>query len=97
MADLWFFYVRGENDMADQTTGTVRLSFGSGHDYWSIAESGDWTRDHQAGRAAGAELIRTIMLERAPYLMGYVMRDMLAHARWGAIEIGFADALGEDV
>ena len=71
------------------------LSFATGDDYWTISDTGEWAADNDAGRAAAAELMRVMHFQDAPFLLGHVMKAMVAKGRWSGVETGFAQAIAE--
>ena len=78
-------------------TKYAALSFASGADLWAIEATGDYAADNAAGRAAAAELTRVMFFSDAPFLLGHVVKAMIAKGRFGGVEIGFCHAVAERV
>lgn len=70
-------------------------SFTDGRDYWPLPETGNWSDDCAAGRAAGADLLRVMAANELPPLLGIVMRAMVQKGRFGGVEVGFCQVIGE--
>ncbi|MDM9626277.1 hypothetical protein QTL95_10240 [Rhizobium sp. S152] len=64
-------------------------------DYWKVPTSAADKSESSIGRAYCYELLEIMRADKAPYLLGWVMQAMAAKGSYGAIEIGFCQALAE--
>ena len=78
--------------MSDNTAAAT-LSFANKPDMWAIVPTGDYSADCEAGAAAAIELQDFMRDHAAPFLLGHVLRGMVAKGRWGGVEVGFARAM----
>ena len=72
-------------------------SFVQGQDYWPLPETGNWSADCAAGRAAGADLLRVMFFQDASPMLGFVVRAMVEKGRFGGVEAGFCQVIAEAV
>ncbi len=71
------------------------LSFSDKTSLWSILESGDYAKDCQSGREAARELMNYVAFQGMPNLMPSVASAIAKNGRWGGLEIGFFQEIGE--
>lgn len=59
------------------------------------AETGDWGADNRAGRAAALALISRMHDREAPFLLGHLMKELIAIGRYCGVEVGFCQQIAE--
>lgn len=67
-----------------------------GKDFWSDAATGNWATDCTTGRTR-AETVIGCLASKPDSLCMFtaIMRDMVAKANWGGVEVGFCQRLAE--
>jgi hypothetical protein len=63
-------------------------------DFWSVKESGNWSRDIATGRAHAREALRFMHEERASHVLNWIASEMIQKRHFGPIEVGFFHELG---
>lgn len=64
---------------------------------WAPARTGDYPTDCARGRAYFAELHDCTMTTGNPTLLSRVLSAQIKGGEWGAVEIGFAQAMAEKI
>jgi hypothetical protein len=81
------------------TRPAVTLPFASrtesGTDYWTVAETGDWSADNRTGRAHADALVEQMHESGFPGTLAHVVRAMVDHGAVGGVEIGFLNRIAE--
>lgn len=62
-------------------------------DFWKVSTTGDWGQDNTIGRSYAKKLVEFMRSEHEPFLLGYVVRDMIKKGHFGGIETGFCSHL----
>lgn len=75
-----------------------RLSFIAGSNMWAVERADDWHTDNRTGARYATELI-TYMQETGRHtpLLGHIVRDIMRHGVFGAVEVGFFHRLAGEV
>lgn len=63
-------------------------------DLWAAEESGVWALDNKIGRTHADECVRYMRHRQAPNLLSGIVKDMMAHGRYGGVEVGFLHRIG---
>ena len=63
-------------------------------DYWSVSETGNWSRDVALGRAHAREAVRFMREERAPHVLNWIASEIIRKRHFGPVEVGFFQELG---
>jgi hypothetical protein len=63
-------------------------------DFWSVQESGNWSRDIATGRAHARDTLRFISEKRAPHALNWIASEMIQKRHFGPVEVGFFHELG---
>lgn len=87
----------GKPDFADLSfvgTRTPTKDNISKRDFWVIAETGDWGKDNQIGRAAAIELAKFMTQRDNSTLLGDVVCSMIEKGRYRGVEVGFLHFFG---
>lgn len=80
--------------------GVARLPFvqvvNGEKDYWATAEeSGRWEEDNRVGREYADGLVSVCQEGQLGMALGYVTQAVVRKGRYGGIEVGFFNRLGE--
>ncbi len=63
-------------------------------DFWSVQETGNWSRDVTTGRDHARDALRFMREERTPHVLNWIASDMIQKRRFGPIEVGFFAEFG---
>lgn len=63
-------------------------------DFWSIAGTGVWDQDCFTGYALAEDFLEVMRADH-PFLLGWVVQDMVRKGRFSGVEYGFLARIGE--
>ena len=63
-------------------------------DFWSVQDTGNWSRDVATGCAHARDALRFMREERAPHVLNWIASEMIRKHHFGPVEVGFFHELG---